>query len=96
MLKASEQTPVERTIEMLERRLEPVTIALCLGVSQNQCDKLIRLAKREIKARKSRAASEYSQRYNLPGQLEAARAKVAMLERKAVRLGMAELVEARA
>lgn len=34
----------------------------------------------------------YMQRYHLPDQLKAARAKVRALEKKAVRLGMPELV----
>lgn len=35
---------------------------------------------------------DYNQRYHLPKQLEAARAKVVMLERKAIRMGLPELV----
>ena len=35
----------------------------------------------------------YNQRYNLPKQLDRARAKVKHLEAKAVRLGMPELVQ---
>lgn len=38
-------------------------------------------------------AREYYQRYHLPRQLEAARAKVTYLERKAERLGMRELLK---
>ncbi|WP_169794993.1 hypothetical protein [Novosphingobium barchaimii] len=36
---------------------------------------------------------EYTQRYYLPRQLAAARAKVEFLERKALRLGLDDLVE---
>ena len=94
MLKPSEKTPVERAADMLEQGLGFQTISLCLGVSETHGRRLVALAKREIKSRqKSRSA--YYQRYHLPHQLEAARAKVAVLERKAIRLGMSELVEGR-
>lgn len=95
MLKASAKTPVERAADMLEQGLEFPTICLCLSVSEAHGRQLVRLAKREVKARQEKR-SAYYQRYHLPQQLEAARAKVALLERKAVRLGMADLIRGHA
>lgn len=43
-------------------------------------------------ARAVTPSQEYNQRYYLPRQLEAARARVKLLERKAERFGMHELV----
>lgn len=90
-MKASDRTPVERTVEMLKQGLEPVTIRTCLGVSERHAQQLVRLARQEIAAERE-YRRDYNQRYNLPTQLAAARAKVAVLERKAVRLGLADLV----
>ncbi len=91
---STKKTPVEETIDMLKMGLELSTIALCFGVSETYAAQLIRLAKKEIAAEKEERR-EYNMRYNLPGQIERARAKVAYLEAKARRFGMTDLIENR-
>lgn len=91
-MRPSEKTPVERTVDMLRQGLELPTICLCHNVSRRHGEQLVFQAKKLMRKGDETSRLEYRARV-LPGQLESARRKVAMLEREAIRIGLRDLVQ---